>query len=85
MVVGVRVLLGSDVVHLDHVAALEAALDGALAGDGQPVDLVGVCGETGATSVLLITSAVDDDGVLECACMNPPISSANVSVFVPKQ
>lgn len=48
---------------------------------GQPVDLVGVCGETGATSVLLITSAVDDDGVLECACINPPISSANVSVF----
>ena len=27
------VLLGSDVVHLNHVAALEAALDGALAGD----------------------------------------------------
>lgn len=27
------VLLGSDVVHLDHVTALEAALDGALAGD----------------------------------------------------
>ena len=33
VVVGVGVLLGSDVVHLNHVAALEAALDGALAGD----------------------------------------------------
>lgn len=67
VVVGVGVLLGSDVVHLDHVAALEAALDGALAGDGQPVDLVGVCGETGATGVLLITGAVDDDGVFDGA------------------
>lgn len=52
---------------------------------GQPVDLVGVCGETGATGVLLITGAVDDDGVFDGACINPPIWSANVSVFVPEQ
>lgn len=48
----------------------------------QPVDLVGVYGETGATGVLLITGAVDDDGVFDCACINPPIWSANVSGFV---
>lgn len=35
VVVGVGVLLGSDVVQLDDVAALVAALDGALAGDLQ--------------------------------------------------
>lgn len=35
VVVGVGVLLGSDVVQLDDVAALVAALDGALTGDLQ--------------------------------------------------
>ena len=35
VVVGVGVLLGSDVVQLDDVAALVAALNGALAGDLQ--------------------------------------------------
>lgn len=51
---------------------------------GQPVDLVGVCGETGATGVLLITSAVDDDGVFDGACINPPIWSANVLGLRPR-
>jgi hypothetical protein len=37
---GVGVLLGSNVVHLDDVAALEAALDGALLGDLDGRDLV---------------------------------------------
>lgn len=49
---------------------------------GQPVDLVGVCGETGATGVLLITSAVDDDGVLHCAYIIAQSWSADVSDFV---
>jgi hypothetical protein len=35
VVVSVGVLLGSDVVQLDDVAALVAAFDGALAGDLQ--------------------------------------------------
>lgn len=35
VVVGVGVLLGSDVVQLDDVAALVAALNGALTGDLQ--------------------------------------------------
>jgi hypothetical protein len=35
---------------------------------GQPVDLVGVYGVTSAAGVLLITGAVDDDRVFECAC-----------------
>lgn len=35
---------------------------------GQPVDGVGVGGETSATSVLLVTGTVDDDGVLESSC-----------------
>jgi hypothetical protein len=90
----VGVLLGSDVVQLDDVAALHAALDGALTGNlrglmlvsrgwrcglvgsdwigrsyGQPVNLVGVDGETSAAGVLLITSTGDDDGILECACI----------------
>lgn len=42
---GVGVLLGSDVVHLDHVAALEAALDGALAGDLKGVESVSRTGD----------------------------------------
>lgn len=50
---------------------------------GEPVDLVGVCGETGATGVLLITGAVDDDGVLECAyAKETPITLVNFSEFV---
>lgn len=39
------VLLGSDVVQLDHVAALEAALDGALAGDLKHVESVSRAGD----------------------------------------
>jgi hypothetical protein len=38
----VGVLLGSDVVHLDDVAALEAALNRALAGDLRDVESVSV-------------------------------------------
>lgn len=36
---------------------------------GQPVDLVRVDGVSSATSILLITGAVDDDGVFKCACI----------------
>lgn len=65
VIVVMGILQGSDVVELDNVAALAAALDGAVTRDGQPVDGVGVGGETSATSVLLVTGTVDDDGVLE--------------------
>lgn len=41
------VLLGSDVVQLDHVAALEAALERALAGDLKGVESVSRTGDLG--------------------------------------
>lgn len=49
---------------------------------GQPVDGVGVSGETSATSILLVTGTVDDDGVLESSCKALRVShgsSASVS------
>lgn len=47
-VVVVVALLGSDILHLVDGAALGAALDGAVAGAGQPDDDVGVGGAAGA-------------------------------------
>jgi hypothetical protein len=76
--------LRTDVVELDDVAALEAALNGARTGDlllllvmlaifnsvkrqayGQPVDDVGVGRVASATGILLVTSSVDEDWVLQ--------------------
>jgi hypothetical protein len=65
VVMSVRVLLRADIVQLDDVAALEAALNGALTGDSKPVDMVGVRRVTGATSVLFVTGTVNDDWVVE--------------------
>ena len=89
-----RVLLRSNVVQLDDVTALAAALKRALPGDlhqcisihrqtkvhaiyayRQPVNLVRVNRVTGATSVLLVTSTVDNDGVLKSSCKNSPAIS----------
>lgn len=63
-VVVVVIVLGTDVVHLVDTAALGASLDGALAGDAEPVDAVRVGGETSAAGELLLTSGSDHDGIL---------------------
>lgn len=96
-----RVLLRSNVVQLDDVAALGAALKRAIPRDldqnisihkqtnvhaiyayRQPVNLVRVNRVTGATSVLLVTSTIDDNGVLESSCKNsPPISNPLTCIY----
>lgn len=66
--VSVVALLGTDVVHLVDGAAFGAALNGAVARHGQPVDDVRVGGGAGATDVLLVTERADDNGVLHGSC-----------------
>lgn len=64
----VVVALGrADVVHLVDGAALGAALDGAVAGAGEPDDDVGVGRVTGAAKVLLVTEGLDGDRVVDGA------------------
>ena len=60
--------LWSDILHLDDVAALAAALDGSVAACDEPEDLVGVGWDAGAADVLLFTEGADDDGVFHGAC-----------------
>jgi hypothetical protein len=48
-------LLGANVVHLVDGTALGAALDGAVAGGGEPDNDVRVGRVTGAAEVLLVT------------------------------
>ena len=55
VVVAVAVVLGANVLHLVDGAALGAALDGAVAGGGEPDDNVRVGRVTGAAKVLLVT------------------------------
>ena len=64
MVVRVRVLRWSDIVHLVGRSALHAARHGLLAGEGDPEDVVRVGGAARAADVLFVTGGVDDDGVL---------------------
>lgn len=70
MVVRVRIVCGADVVHLVGGTALHAAGLGLFTGKSDPEDVVRVDGEAGATDVLLVTSGVDDDGVLWGACVS---------------
>lgn len=72
--VGVVALLGTDVFHLVDGAALGAALDGAVAGAGQPDDDVGVGWVAGAAEVLLVTEGLDGDGVVDRACEGSGVS-----------
>lgn len=65
VVVAVVVVLRSDVLHLVDAAALGASLNGALAVHAQPGNDVRVGGVTSATGVLLITSRLDHDGVVQ--------------------
>lgn len=55
IVVSVTIVLRSNVLQLVHAAAFWAALNWAVARCGQPDDIVGVNGETGAAEVLLVT------------------------------
>jgi hypothetical protein len=69
VVVVVVAVLGADVLHLVDGTALRAALDGAVAGGGEPDDNVRVGRVAGAAKVLLVTEGLDGDGVVERACM----------------
>ena len=59
----------SDVLELVDRAALWAALDGPVAGGGEPDGDVRVCWAAGAADVLFVTEALNYDGVVEGACM----------------
>lgn len=60
---------GANVLHLVDGTAFGAALDGAVAGGGEPDDNVRVGGVTGATKVLLVTERLDGNGVVDRACV----------------
>jgi hypothetical protein len=75
-VVVVVAVLGADVLHLVDGTALGAALDGAVAGGGEPDDNVRVGRVAGAAKVLLVTEGLDGDGVVERACVGADVSSA---------
>lgn len=62
-------VLGADVLHLVDGTALGAALDGAVAGGGEPDDNVRVGRVAGAAKVLLVTEGLDGDRVVERACV----------------
>lgn len=65
--VGIVALGRADVLHLVDGAALGAALDGAVAGSGEPDDDVRVGRVASAAEVLLVTERLDGDGVLKSA------------------
>lgn len=67
VVVAVAVVLGSDIVHLVHVAALGAPVNRALARETDPDNIVRVDGEARAAGVLLVTGRADQNGVLDSA------------------
>ena len=63
-----RVLGGTDILHLDAVAALGAALERALAARDEPVCHMAVRWHAGAADVLLVAEGADGDRVVERAC-----------------
>lgn len=67
--VAVSIVLRADILKLVHRAALRAALDGSVARRGEPDDDVTVRRTAGAADVLLISKGLDDDGIVERACM----------------
>jgi hypothetical protein len=65
MLVSMGVLLRSNILQLDDITTLAAALNGTITRYRQPDDLVRVCGVSSATGVLLVTSALDNDGIVK--------------------
>lgn len=82
MVVVVVRVLGTNVVHLVDTTALGAALDGAVAGAGEPDDVVGVGRVAGATEVLLVAVRLDNNGVVEGSCNDGIKTSVFFSVLL---
>lgn len=68
--VSVAVIRRADVFHTVDGAALGATLDGALAVHAEPDGPVRVRRVAGAAGVLLFAGGVDDDGVVEGACVD---------------
>jgi hypothetical protein len=73
VVVAVAIVGRAHVVHLVGRTALHAARLRLITGQGDPENVVGVCRETSAADVLLISGRVDNNGVLWGACI-PSIS-----------
>lgn len=71
----VAIVSGANVVHLVGGTALHAAGLGLLAGESDPENVVRVGRETGATNILLVTSRINDNGVLWGACTSSVIVS----------
>jgi hypothetical protein len=80
VVVRVRVVCRADVMHLVGGSALHAARLGLFASKSDPEHVVRIGGEASATDVLLVTSRVDNNGVLWGACL----LSANAIFSLPQ-
>ena len=78
VVVSMRVVGGANVVHLVRRAAFHAARYGLLAAQGDPENVVRVGGAACAADVLLLAGGVDDDWVLEGACLK------SATILLPK-
>lgn len=65
MLVSMGVLIRSNILELDDITTLAAALDRTITRYRQPDSVVRVSGVSSATGVLLVTSALDNDGVVK--------------------
>ncbi len=59
--------LWAHILHLDHISALTAAFDGAVACCHKPEDLVSIGGNARAADVLFFTKGADYDWIVDGA------------------
>lgn len=69
MLIVMVVVIRSDILHGVNRAALWTALHRSLAGGCKPYGHMAVCGRAGAADILLIAEALNDDRVVESACI----------------
>lgn len=65
---------GSDVVELVHASTFWAALNGTVAGSGEPDHDVRICGTASAAEILFVAEGLDDDWVVKGSCWGNVVS-----------